>query len=71
MLAIGKQFLGRDEQVDFLEMETVIQSFYPDLAFSELPPFQKLQFSMETFVLVLTVSLVSCLTSSVKNYYVK
>ena len=28
----------------FEEMETVIQSFYPDLAFSELPPFQKLQF---------------------------
>jgi hypothetical protein len=28
----------------FGEMETVIKSFYPDLAFSELPPFQKLQF---------------------------
>ena len=28
----------------FEEMETVIQSFYPDLASSELPPFQKLQF---------------------------
>jgi hypothetical protein len=30
----------------FEEIETVIKSFYPDLAFSELPPFefQKLQF---------------------------
>jgi hypothetical protein len=31
-------------QEQFEEMETVIKSFYPDLAFSELPPFQKLQF---------------------------
>jgi hypothetical protein len=30
----------------FEEIETVIKSFYPDLAFSELPPFQKLQFLM-------------------------
>jgi hypothetical protein len=28
----------------FEEIETVIKSFYPDLAFSELPSFQKLQF---------------------------
>ena len=28
----------------FEEIETVIKSFYPDLAFSELPPFQRLQF---------------------------
>ena len=27
----------------FEEIETVIQSFYPDLAFSELPSFQKLR----------------------------
>jgi hypothetical protein len=27
----------------FEETEIVIQSFYPDLEFSELPPFQKLQ----------------------------
>jgi hypothetical protein len=30
----------------FEKIETVIKSFYPDLAFSELPPFQKLQFLM-------------------------
>ena len=28
----------------FEEMETVVTSFYPDLAFPELPPFQNLQF---------------------------
>jgi hypothetical protein len=33
------------------EIETVIKSFYPDLAFSELPPFQKLQFLIEDFCL--------------------
>ena len=27
----------------FEEIETVIKSFYPDLAFSELPSFQKLR----------------------------
>ena len=27
----------------FKEIETVIKSFYPDLAFSELPSFQKLR----------------------------
>ena len=36
----------------FEEIETVIKSFYPDLAFSELPSFQKL---------------ISCSTSSVKK----
>ena len=30
-------------------METVIKSFYLDLAFSELPPFQKLQFLIGDF----------------------
>jgi hypothetical protein len=35
----------------FGEMETVIKSFYPDLAFSELPPFQKLQFLIGDFCL--------------------
>ena len=51
----------------FEEMETVIKSFYPDLAFSELPPFQKLQFFIGDFVLDLTLSLVSRLTSSVQK----
>jgi hypothetical protein len=32
------------KQEQFEEMETVIKSLYPDLAFSKLPPFQKLQF---------------------------
>ena len=35
----------------FEEMETVIKSFYPDLAFSELPPIQKLQFLIRDFCL--------------------
>jgi hypothetical protein len=35
----------------FEEIETVIQSFYPDLAFSDLPPFQKLQFLIGDFCL--------------------
>jgi hypothetical protein len=35
----------------FEEMETAIKSFYPDLAFSELPPFQKLQFLIGDFCL--------------------
>jgi hypothetical protein len=35
----------------FEEIETVIQSFYPDLSFSELPPFQKLQFLIGDFCL--------------------
>jgi hypothetical protein len=35
----------------FEEIETVIKSFYPDLAFSELPPFQKLQFLIGDFCL--------------------
>jgi hypothetical protein len=35
----------------FEEMETVITSFYPDLAFSELLPFQKLQFLIGDFCL--------------------
>jgi hypothetical protein len=32
-------------------METVIKSFYTDLAFSDLPPFQKLQFLIGDFCL--------------------
>jgi hypothetical protein len=36
-------------QVLFEEIETVIKSFYPDLAFSKLPPFQKLQFLIGEF----------------------
>jgi hypothetical protein len=35
----------------FEEIETVIKSFYPDLAFSELPPFQNLQFLIGDFCL--------------------
>jgi len=35
----------------FEEIETVINSFYPDLTFSELPPFQKLQFLIGDFCL--------------------
>ena len=35
----------------FEEIETLIQSFYPDLAFSELLPFQKLQFLVGEFCL--------------------
>ena len=35
----------------FEELETVIKSFYPDLAFSELLPFQKLQFLIGDFCL--------------------
>jgi hypothetical protein len=35
----------------FEEIETVIKSFYPDFAFSELPPFQKLQFLIGDFCL--------------------
>ena len=35
----------------FEEIETVIKSFYLDLVFSELPPFQKLQFLIEDFCL--------------------
>jgi len=33
----------------FEEIETVIKSFYPDPTFSELPPFQKLQFLIGDF----------------------
>jgi hypothetical protein len=52
----------------FEEIETVIKSFYPDLAFSELPPFQKLQFLIGDFSLSFnTLSLVSRLTTSVKK----
>jgi hypothetical protein len=35
----------------FGEIEPVIQSFYPNLSFSELPPFQKLQFLIGDFCL--------------------
>jgi hypothetical protein len=35
----------------FEEIETVIKSFYPNLAFSELLPFQKLQFLIRDFCL--------------------
>ena len=35
----------------FEEIEAVIKSFYPDLAFSELPPFQNLQFLIGDFCL--------------------
>jgi hypothetical protein len=35
----------------FEEIETIIKSCYPDLAFSELPPFQKLQFLIRDFCL--------------------
>ena len=35
----------------FEEIETVITSFYHDLVFSELPPFQKLQFLIGDFCL--------------------
>jgi hypothetical protein len=37
-----KTFRGIRQEL-FEEIETVIHSFYPDVAFSELPPFQKLQ----------------------------
>jgi hypothetical protein len=35
----------------FEEIETIIKSCYPDLAFSELTPFQKLQFLIRDFCL--------------------
>ena len=35
----------------FEEIETVIQSFYSDIAFSELPPFEKMQFVIGDFCL--------------------
>jgi hypothetical protein len=35
----------------FEKTETVIKLFHPDLAFSELPPFQKLQFLIRDFYL--------------------
>jgi hypothetical protein len=41
----------------FEEIETVIKSFYPDLAFSELPPFQKLQFLIGDFCLSVNTEL--------------
>jgi hypothetical protein len=58
----------------FEEIETVVKSFYPDLAFSELPPFQKLQFLIGDFCLSFnTESEVgfSLDQFSKKNYYVK
>ena len=39
----------RIRQELFEEIETGIKSLYLDLAFSELPPFQKLQFLMGDF----------------------
>jgi hypothetical protein len=45
-----KTLLGIRQEL-FEEIETVIKSFYLDLVFSELPPFQKLQFLIEDFCL--------------------
>jgi len=56
----------------FEEKETVIISFYPDLAFSELPFFQKLQFLIGDFCLSFNTDLGFLLhLFSKKNYYVK
>ena len=48
------------------EIETVIKSFYPDLAFSRATVLSKAAVTF-VLVLVLTLSLVSCSTSSVKR----
>jgi hypothetical protein len=56
----------------FTELETVIKSFYLDSTFSELPPFQKLQFLIGDFCFSFSTELGLLLDKfSKKNYYVK
>ena len=56
----------------FEEIETVIKSIYPDLAFSDLPPFQRLQLLIRDFCLGFNTELGFLLDQfSKKNYYVK
>ena len=49
------------------EIETVIKSFYPDLAFSELTPFQKLQFLIGDSCLCFNIELGFLLDQFSKN----
>jgi hypothetical protein len=55
----------------FEEIETVIQSFYPDLAFSELPSFQKLQFLIGDFCLSFNTELGFSLDQFIKKLLCK
>ena len=60
--------------IDVLKLRQIlqhVQSFIRILRFQSYRPVKSCSSWSETFVLVLTLSLVSRLTSSVKNYYVK